>query len=280
MESKMPARKGNTFGKGNKGKKRTAEMKKAQSIRVATMLQDFRMPKSLTGPHLALAEFLINAGYELVLEMVWEYDKGAYSVDLYEPNYHLAFEADGDYWHNYKETKEPGYFDRRDAYLLKRYNLPTIRFTDMEIRSMTKSKLHSPMVKYQESDKCIYGHDYTPENTIISGKSLRRNCKICLDFGVRKGKNLGNQSAKGYKHTPEAIEEIRKASIGRIDSPETRQKKSDANKGNQYALGFKQTDEAKAAISLAQKGKPKSPEHREKLRLAKLGNKNRLSKKI
>ncbi len=55
---------------------------------------------------------------------------GSYTVDAYlPPPYHLAFEADGSYWHSLK----PGYDKKRDAYLLAEHNLPVIRLTENEI---------------------------------------------------------------------------------------------------------------------------------------------------
>jgi len=64
---------------------------------------------------------------------------GHYTVDAYlPPPYHLAFEADGDYWHALYEKRDPGHDARRDAYLLREFNLPTIRITESAINALRK----------------------------------------------------------------------------------------------------------------------------------------------
>lgn len=271
--------KGNQHGKLNKGKKRTEAVKQAQAIRVAQWIAEGNMPKRYTKPMLALAEFLIDSGYELIPEMNF----GPYNVDLYDPSYHIAWEADGIIWHDTK------YDEMRDKYLWENYQLPVIRLTDQEIWKISynddfrKAKFEYPRIAYgKRHTHCKNGHEFTSENTYISqGKhKTRRYCKICLDAGSRKmPKLIGNQFASGYKHTPEAIAKIAEASHIRPIKDETRQKRSEFMKGKQNALGFKQTEEAKAKISLTHKGKPKSPEHIEKMRLAKLGKKRGSYKK-
>lgn len=57
----------------------------------------------------------------------------SYIVDAYLPEEHLAFEADGSYWHELNEKKNPGYYTTRDAYLLKHFNLPVIHLSEKEI---------------------------------------------------------------------------------------------------------------------------------------------------
>lgn len=55
---------------------------------------------------------------------------GCYQVDAYlPPPYHLAFEADGTYWHRYPKRDAA-----RDAYLLRKFNLPVVRLTEKELR--------------------------------------------------------------------------------------------------------------------------------------------------
>lgn len=61
---------------------------------------------------------------------------GPFSVDAYlPPPYHIAFEADGEYWH---ERRGKDYDEARDAYLLVEHNLPVIRLTEIEIKSAEK----------------------------------------------------------------------------------------------------------------------------------------------
>lgn len=54
-----------------------------------------------------------------------------YKIDVYIPApYHLAFEADGEFWHKPKRDQA------RDNFLLKKYNLPVIRLTSTELIAM------------------------------------------------------------------------------------------------------------------------------------------------
>jgi len=58
---------------------------------------------------------------------------GRYEVDAYlPPPYHLAFEADGTYWHNRPGDREAN--ERRDAELLLEFNLPVVRLTEEELK--------------------------------------------------------------------------------------------------------------------------------------------------
>lgn len=60
---------------------------------------------------------------------------GPYRIDAYlPPPYHLAFEADGSYWHGLPGARERD--ERRDAHLLKRFKLPTVRLTEDELVSL------------------------------------------------------------------------------------------------------------------------------------------------
>ena len=64
-------------------------------------------------------------------EVIEEKAFGRYRVDAYlPPPYHLAFEADGDYWH---DRRGRDFDTRRDAYLLARFGLPVVRLSETEI---------------------------------------------------------------------------------------------------------------------------------------------------
>ena len=69
----------------------------------------------------------------------------------------------------------------------------------------------------------------------------------------------GNQSAKGYKHTPEYC--AKKSEFMR-----------EAMKGNKNSLGFKHTAETRAKVSLACKGRTPSAETRVKISAIKVKN--------
>lgn len=52
-------------------------------------------------------------------------------VDVYVPSLHLAFEADGAYWHR-DEARDV----KRDASLMERFGLPVARLTERELKAM------------------------------------------------------------------------------------------------------------------------------------------------
>ena len=64
--------------------------------------------------------------YPTVIREQWF---GRYRVDAYLPEYNLIFEADGSYWHRRKEDQDPGYHQRRDEYIMKRFGKVVIHLT-------------------------------------------------------------------------------------------------------------------------------------------------------
>ena len=76
-----------------------------------------------------LAQFLVNAGFNIALEQRF----GRYSVDVLVLDEWLAFEADGEYWHEVNKTD----YDARDEYLLREHGLPVIRLTENEIKGLS-----------------------------------------------------------------------------------------------------------------------------------------------
>lgn len=57
-----------------------------------------------------------------------EYPISRYSIDFYLTDYHIALEADGEYWHRIAAERDA----RRDAFLLKR-GITTVRILETEI---------------------------------------------------------------------------------------------------------------------------------------------------
>ena len=57
---------------------------------------------------------------------------GRYRVDAYLPEYGLAFEADGHYWHRDREGI-PERDVRRDAEILVRFGVPVVRLTEDDL---------------------------------------------------------------------------------------------------------------------------------------------------
>lgn len=65
-------------------------------------------------------------------EVLREEPFGRYTVDAYLPHpYHLAFEADGVYWHRDRERDV-----RRDKILLEEHGLIVIRFSERELKEI------------------------------------------------------------------------------------------------------------------------------------------------
>ena len=56
---------------------------------------------------------------------------GRYEVDAYIPSLHLAFEADGHYWHD----RNIEYDKKRDLYLHEKYKLIVVRLTDIDLKN-------------------------------------------------------------------------------------------------------------------------------------------------
>lgn len=113
------------------------EMKLAQSLRMGAIAEQGgnrpeHIPWSYTLPHRQLVAFLEGAGFELRTEEQF----GRFSVDVYLPEEHLAFEADGIYWHDLNDRERPGYYNRRDIYLMEKFGLPVVRITDVELAAI------------------------------------------------------------------------------------------------------------------------------------------------
>jgi len=91
---------------------------------------------------------------------------------------------------------------------------------------------------------------------------------------------LGGDGWLGMKHTPESIEKMRNAKLGKKDSDETRKKKSLASMGNipsnkgkkcpecAYWLGKSMNEETKKKISIAGIGREQPSSQKEKVRNA------------
>jgi very-short-patch-repair endonuclease len=65
---------------------------------------------------------------ELDIQYIAEYRVGRYQIDFYLPEYQIAVEADGAYWHRLKASHDA----RRDAVLLSR-GITTIRLSEGDI---------------------------------------------------------------------------------------------------------------------------------------------------
>ena len=80
---------------------------------------------------------LVNVLLAEFPEVIRERKFGRYRVDAYlPPPYHIAFEADGTYWHEKREREQPGYDVARDAYLMVEHDLPVVRLGEADLLGM------------------------------------------------------------------------------------------------------------------------------------------------
>ncbi len=82
----------------------------------------------------ALHAHLTSTGLTLEPEIQF----GRFTVDLYDREHHVAYEADGKYWHDKQEERRPGCGAARDAYLIQHHGLKVVHFTEPEIRALKK----------------------------------------------------------------------------------------------------------------------------------------------
>lgn len=82
----------------------------------------------------ALHRHLASTGLRLLPEVRF----GRFTVDLYDPLRHVAYEADGRYWHERAERENPGCGLRRDQYLSDHYGVRVIHFDELEIKRLAR----------------------------------------------------------------------------------------------------------------------------------------------
>lgn len=104
-------------------------------------------------------------------------------------------------------------------------------------------KLEQDFIRIYDTHNPKYGYNLTLGGEGTFGYKETKE-QLCRKSELMKGNTRG----KGYKHTPEAIEKIRKASIGRKVSKETKEK---IKKSRSW---YKHSDETKAKISKSHLG--------------------------
>lgn len=109
---------------------KTPETRQKIAERLAARLAAHPGPFRDTTLERILIAFLDAAGF--VVEPQRHFGRAV--VDAYLPDYHLACEADGEYWHNRPGRREKD--AARDAELLRRFSLPVVRFTEAELRAI------------------------------------------------------------------------------------------------------------------------------------------------
>jgi len=85
-----------------------------------------RSKRELSSLHVKLGWYLVHVKNK---ELVYEVPFGRYSVDLYYYRNHVAYEADGFYWHKDK-TEQDAY---RDQVLKEKYGLKVVRYSESKI---------------------------------------------------------------------------------------------------------------------------------------------------
>lgn len=86
-----------------------------------------KVQKSQTKIEILLVEKVLAGFSEVIVQEKF----GPYTVDAYLPKYHLAFEADGEYWHSMLGRKE--HDEERDRFLMENFSLPVIHLSGKEI---------------------------------------------------------------------------------------------------------------------------------------------------
>lgn len=101
---------------------------RAQTARIIPIAQAVaRQTQTMSKLHRALILNLAEEYSHLVVEKIF----GKYSVDVYVPEIHTAFEADGAYWHSKPGAKEHDM--ARDAWLMKQFDLPVVRHDETKL---------------------------------------------------------------------------------------------------------------------------------------------------
>ena len=85
-------------------------------------------PYTMTKPHIKLMNMLESLELGCVEEVLFH----PYTVDIYIPELHIAFEADGPQ-HNVKRDI------KRDLYLMGTYALPVLRITEHELNNKERT---------------------------------------------------------------------------------------------------------------------------------------------
>lgn len=155
------------------------------------------------------------------------------------------------------------------------------------LNRLRRNKHHSKKLqrhynKYGEADlqfSIILGCDKEDliKNEQYFLDAYRPYFNICLIAGSVLGLKKGASWNRGISPSEEIKEKLRKANLGKPQSLETRQKRSQSMKGkNTWQKGRKFSEETKAKMRASQKArirKSHTEEAKQKMRLAKLGKK-------
>lgn len=99
--------------------------------------------KDRTSIEIAMAEELDRRG----INYIEQYPLSGFVLDFYLPDYQIAIECDGDYWHSLPETKKRD--KAKDAYV-KRLGLKMFRFSETEINESVERCVDKIITVIQE----------------------------------------------------------------------------------------------------------------------------------
>jgi very-short-patch-repair endonuclease len=108
---------------------------RCEAVRIAWANGKLSVPYAHRNTTLAQALHQHLSAQSLTLEC--EVRFGRFTVDLYDREHHVGYEADGMYWHDRHEAKHPGYRTMRDEYLIVNHGLKVVHYTDKEISALT-----------------------------------------------------------------------------------------------------------------------------------------------
>jgi len=120
---------GKTHSEKTKEKTRrafTRELREKMSVIASRNHAAGKYPRTNTKLHKALKIYLRSLGIETKSEVPF----GRYCVDEYDEQNHIAYEADGEYWHSLPGAKERD--EKRENYLKREFGLEVVHFTERD----------------------------------------------------------------------------------------------------------------------------------------------------
>ncbi len=122
-----------------RGRTHTVAARAKMSVAVKRAQEEGRLPVPVSRRYTSLAKELHAQLAATGLSLEPEVRFGRYTVDLYDRVHHVAYEADGRYWHELNERRKPGYHAQRDGYLQNVHGLRVVRFSDAQIAAGVSS---------------------------------------------------------------------------------------------------------------------------------------------
>ena len=156
--------------------KKTDEQIRLQTEKVLKTIEDGRMKKSFTKPHLIIDKVLNKLG----MECINEYNINYYSIDIYLPDSNLMIEVMGDYWHSnpiskYKECKSvpqqktKNRDKRKHTYVKNQYGIEILYLWESDIEY--EADMCEELIKrYVENNGIL--EDYNSYNYILKHEGL------------------------------------------------------------------------------------------------------------